>query len=303
MNDYLPAWLMALGVMLFATLGWLTQQLADPGFWVGAGSVATVVVLTPMLRSTFGLAGGYLGRVVYAYWYYAQDDFPDYINVTLNLFFTDERGKRWFDIDSQVADMALTSVYLNAYVAYLVRRAFGFTEVGKPLVRFDAPRRKKTRWCNWRHRRYGRMTSFRERRRELEAARKRRYAMVYNPIISLLGQYGTNQRALDHAFGGRYRVEVAVVALTYERGIPYRSQHGRVMVIPQDDLQNLPETCPAVRHTNYRTRFETIKQLAEDYRRCPDRFGHLYVRVPIEPSVTPVQRLQQRWGQSFRRAA
>ena len=116
------------------------------------------------------------------------------------------------------------------------------------------------------------------RRRRL---RVKRYAQVYNPLISLAGQYLTNEGAALHAVGVPCRIFRFVVSTTYERGIPERDQHHRCMLTLEDALLNLPEECPHVLHAQHVVRFHTIQKLAALYRKAPWKFGILELRVPL----------------------
>lgn len=248
-------------------------SLIDPSFILG---VVIGALLIPALKSTTSITVSYFIRIGMGFFYYRKANYPDIISITLNIFYLDENGVPSFSVDTIVGDHLLHEVFRNPFVAYKVRAASSLTTPGNPLMRFDiAAKSKKFPVLRWI---LGRGKADLKRRKRLRA---KRYAQVYNPLISLAGQYLTNDGAALHAIGVPCQIFRFVVSATYERGIPERDQHHRCMLTLEDSLLNLPEACPQVFHPQHSFRFATVQKLARQYRTTPWKFGVLELRVPV----------------------
>ena len=248
-------------------------SLIDPSFIIG---MVIGAMLIPALKSTTSLTVSYFLRIGLGFFYYRRASYPDIISITLNIFYRDRSGRLSFGVDTLVGDHLLHEVFRNPFVAYKVRTASSLTTVAMPLLRFDVPaKHKRFRFLSWV---LGQTKPDLAHRRRLRA---KRYAQVYNPLISLAGQYLTNEGAALQAVGVPCRIFRFVVSATYERGIPERDQHHRCMLTLEDALLNLPEGCPQVFHPQHAHRFQTVQKLAALYRKTPWKFGILELRVPL----------------------
>lgn len=63
-----------------------------------------------------------------------------------------------------------------------------------------------------------------------------------------------------------------ILCLTCERAGPVRTQKVRAMLVRKSLLQGLPEEEPRLESPSHITRWETLQQLAEQYRKNPHRF-------------------------------
>jgi len=250
-----------------------SNSLIDPSFILG---VVIGAMLIPALKSTTSITVNYFIRIGLGFFYYRKANYPDIISITLNIFYRDENGRLNFDIDTLMSDHLLHEVFRNPFVAYKVRTASALTTPAIPLMRFDVAAKSRRfpilRWL------LGRGKADLKHRKRLRA---RRYSQVYNPLISLAGQYLTNEGAALHAVGVPCQIFRFVVSATYERGIPERDQHHRCMLTLEEALLNLPAECPQIFHPQHRHRFETVQKLARLYRNAPWKFGILELRVPL----------------------
>jgi hypothetical protein len=248
-------------------------SLIDPSFILG---VVIGALLLPALKSTTSITVSYFIRIGLGFFYYRKANYPDIISITLNIFYRDESGRLCFGVDTLVGDHLLHEVFRNPFVAYKVRAACALTTPATPLMRFDIAARSKRfpilRWI------LGRGKADLKHRRRLRA---KRYTQVYNPLISLAGQYLTTEGAALHAVGVPCRIFRFVVSATYERGIPERDQHHRCMLTLEEAMLNLPAECPQVFHPQHIHRFETVQKLAKLYGKAPWKFGILELRVPL----------------------
>lgn len=250
------------------------SSLVDPNFILG---VIIGAMLIPALKSTTSITVSYFVRIGLGFFYYRRANYPDIISITLNILYRDEAGRLCLGIDTLVGDHLLHEVFRNPFVAYKVRMASALTTVDEPLMPFDVPGR--SRWLPLTRclRRRAKPTLALRRR-----LRARRYAQVYNPLVSLAGQFLTNEGAALHAVGVPCRIFRFVVAATYERGIPERDQHHRCMLTLEETLLNLPADVPHVSNPLHTQRFETMRRLAQTYRGAPWKFGVLELRVPLD---------------------
>jgi hypothetical protein len=104
---------------------------------------------------------------------------------------------------------------------------------------------------------------------------------MYNPLISKAGQFLTNEGAALHAIGVPSKVFRIIMTHTYEKDIPERDRHHRVMLTLESTLLNLPAEMPDLEQPHYAERYTTMRRLAEEYRNTPWKCGILEYRVPI----------------------
>jgi hypothetical protein len=205
------------------------------GVWLGA-------VLTASLVRSFGAAGGsgiiFLTKIAAGWRKYRRGDQSDTINVTLN---TCRNGT--LCIDTLVADRELWDVWSNPYLVLRLRNAIKACTADDPVVKL---RTKKGR---------------------------NDYRAIYDPLISLIAERCTNEHSLDLAMGRAMQEHRFVIALTYEKLCDIRAQHFRAMVIYEPELLNFPVSPPAFERPEYATRFESLKAIADQYKRNPHIFG------------------------------
>jgi hypothetical protein len=212
------------------------------GVWLGA-------VLTASLVRSFGAAGGsgiiFLTRIATGWRKYHRGDQSDTINVTLN---TTRDGR--LRIDTLVADRELWDVWSNPYLVLRLRKAIKACTTEDPVVKFKNARSRND------------------------------YRAVYDPLISLIAERCTSEHSLDLAMGHPMQEHRFVIALTYEKLCDVRAQHFRAMVTYEPELLNFPASPPSFERPEYATRFETLKAIADQYRKSPEIFGIVKIWRP-----------------------
>ena len=212
-----------------------------------------------------GKAFVYFTAIAHSWFHYKKGTDPT-INVTLN---TTREGV--LTIDTWIDEHQLSDIWHNAYHVMRLNRMASLCTIDDPLIKFRYKSKKK-----WHFNPIGGAPKYNE------------YRRTYDRLINKVASALTNQNSLDYSLGKDMVPHRYVVALTYEKLCELRAQHFRVMICKEDELLNFPDTVRFNR-PEHATRFETLKQVARQYREDhaanpvqPERFGILLVWRPQE---------------------
>lgn len=277
----------------------------DFGFLLG---FITASVLRPTLKSISTILGTYSSRIALGFYYDVQRNYPDFLNVALDIFYEDENGVLHHAIDSLVQDVHISTVYLNPFMGFLFRRSHLTTTVDNPLPDFY-PIRPRPRWQKKlvhskvvsHMRSYMACRDLPQWLRKLlcidpptlvdyRAKRARAWGRMLSKVVGLAGQFTTNQAAMDHAAGLPHKVVEFRVFVTYERGIPERDQHFRVVVIHKErffglwnaSTQSSTALQPVFDNPHLAHRYKTLTTSSKICQRLPYKNAVLEHRVPLE---------------------
>jgi hypothetical protein len=214
-------------------------------FGLGMFAVWMLAVLGGSIMRSAGTAGGsglvFAGRWLLGRHQFERNDQSTIVNVTLN---TTRGGV--LSTDTLVADMPLSSVYQNLYLAMRLRAAGKACTVDDPVVKLTGNGDRTTR-------------------------------AIYDPLINLIAEACTNSNSIDLAIGVPVKEHRFVVALTFEKLCHVRSQHFRAMVIYEPELRAFPDELERHERPETRTRFLTLREVARQYRLHPEQFGMVKV--------------------------
>jgi hypothetical protein len=257
----------------------LSQILDGLLFGLGVLAVYLGAVLTGALIRSLAGAGTkgltVLGRHATGWLDYVRGDDRNTVNVTLNMV-VDNHLK----FDTIVADRRIWSVWPNAYLVHLIRRAAKRTTADDPVIKF--PQTSPTNGLG------GRITNTlasiqvteNGRRRRVPMMREDDYRATYAPLISLISERCTNDDSLDLALGRPMNEFRFVIALTFEQLHSRRARHLRAMVMWEKALVELSDEMPRVDVEEHKTRYRTLLSIARQYRQHPERFGIVKVWRP-----------------------
>lgn len=231
---------------------------------------------------TFGFAGGYVSRLAVGWWEEFRREAPNVIDFALAVV-AEYDGRAALHMDPLLAPRRLTDVYLNPRTAFGIRvQTFSVTPE-EPWVTFhvDAHPGRIERMQRWL------WHSLRGRAVPEVSPHDRlilKYRRVYAPIETLIGQYLTNQWAVQMAIGEPCHVFRFVVALVYEKTTgPHVDRHFHALVIWEEILRRGDLTEMVTFLPEYRHRLDTILRIGARYRSSPDAaqtFGILNVMIP-----------------------
>ena len=232
---------------------WDAASYAAIGSLIYLGAIMTAsVVRSGGILSSAGML--YMGKMFVGRRRFMQGNAADIINVTIN---TTVGGV--LSIDTQVADQLITEVYSNPYHVYMLRAAAKRCTIEDPIVKFT---------INGDGRNGGRSVD--------------PYRVTYDPLISMVAERCTNNNSIDLALGVPMVEHRFVIALTFEKACDVRSQHFRAMMLNEVELLNFPTELATVEREEHKTRFDTLKAIAAQYKTNPERFGLVKVWRPKE---------------------
>jgi hypothetical protein len=238
-------------------------------------------VYTITMRS-FGFAGSYVSRLAIGWWEEFRREAPNVVDFALAVV-AEYDGRAALHMDPLLAPRRLTDVYLNPRTAFGIRMQTFSVTPEAPWVTFhvdEQPGRieRIQRWL-W-HSLRGRAVPDISPRDRLIL----KYRRVYAPIETLIGQFLTNQWAVQMAIGEPCHVFRFVVALVYEKATgPHVDRHFHALVIWEEMLRREDLTDMVTFLPEYRHRLDTILRIGARYRSSPDAartFGVLNVMIP-----------------------
>lgn len=240
--------------------------------------------LYALIKSLFGFAGSFFGRLFVGWWQDFRRETPNIIDVAMVVPVV-AGGRSLLLLDGLIGATRLTELYLNPRTAFGVRIQAFFASPQRPWLYFPPPRetflgRKIRGWRNARRRRAGLPAV------TLEALRRIKYRRVYQPLESKVGQFLSNDWAVAATLGEPVYLFRFVIAVVYEKDRDdYIDRQFHALVIWDHVLETLDDaaTLMAVQ-PEFRGRPETLVRLAAAWRaggaELTWQFGTLFVPVP-----------------------
>jgi hypothetical protein len=99
-----------------------------------------------------------------------------------------------------------------------------------------------------------------------------------NPVLNELSSRFSNGY-LKRDIGSKVQCKTYLIALTCECSAPTRTRKVRALITQKNLLLNLPEKEPTFEMENLKTRWKTLQQLAEQYKRSKNQFIEIEICV------------------------
>lgn len=237
--------------------------------------------LYTIVKGVLGFAGSFMGRLAFGYWQDIRRETPNVIDCALAVVAQVE-GRPVLILDALLGPRKLTDVYFNTRTAFGVRIQAFFVKKERPWVYFSPPRRPDRgfwesirRWRNARRIQVGLAPL--PPRNTLAI----KYRRVYAPIENLIGQFLTNEWAMQMALGEPCYVFRFVVVLVYEKNADdYIDRQFHAMMIWEETLRRIALDGVVVYQPEFRHRGETLARVAARWREAPGEFGSVFLMVP-----------------------
>ena len=258
---------------LRAWLEYSLDQMSDVSFWWGVGTAQlgwSGLAALPALRGAIAPLTSGASRIFTGYFYYRKRSYPDIVSATQHILLHHPDGRLEFCLDTIFGERALATIMWNPYRAWMMRQTATWACDADPLVRLNPYGPKPKRWF----------------RRRLTAARigelrkqiRRRYKLLYAPLVGAIAEHYTNPGAVRASRGERMAPMRIIIAKTYTGD----QKHHRVHGIHEWMFLHWPEECPQIARAEYRARFELTTKLLAIYRRAPWRFDFVDEFVPVD---------------------
>ncbi|TPQ47714.1 hypothetical protein C2U72_24090 [Prosthecomicrobium hirschii] len=237
--------------------------------------------LYTLVKNILGVAGSFIGRMAAGYWQDIRRETPNVLDCKLAVL-ADVEGTRTVLMDSLIGSRSLASIYLNPRTAFGVRIQAFFVKRERPYVYF-APIKHNDRSLTARFRawRNARRAQFGLPPLPPVDTRQIKYRRVYAPIEAMIGQYLTNEWAVQMSIGEPCYVFRFVVALVYEKHADdYVDRQFHAVLVWEEALRHMAFDGIVAYQPEYGHRAETLRRVAEAWRSDPRQFGTVFMMVP-----------------------